>query len=143
MDRHVIANMGAELGATGTVFPADKEIKRFLKQQGREDDFEELVSDKGATYDGEEEINLSKLEPLIAKPSSPGNVVPVADIAGIPIYQSYIGSSANPGYRDFAIAAEMVKGKQVATGVSLDINPTSRQMLTDLVDHSHIASLLQ
>lgn len=143
MDRHVIANMGAELGATGTVFPADKVIKQFLKEQGREEDYTELKADKDATYDMDEVIDLSALEPLIAKPSSPGNVVRVADIAGTPIYQSYIGSSANPGYRDFAVAAEIVKGKHIADAISLDINPTSRQMLTDLVKHSHIASLLQ
>ncbi|PWA10371.1 aconitate hydratase [Pueribacillus theae] len=143
MDRHVIANMGAELGATGTVFPSDEEIKRFLKEQDREEDWIELVADEGASYDIDEEINLSDLEPLIAKPSSPGNVVPVREVAGEPIYQSYIGSSANPGYRDFAIAAEIVKGKQIAEGISFDINPTSRQMLTDLVKESHIASLLQ
>lgn len=143
MDRHVIANMGAELGATGTVFPSDEEIKRFLKEQGRENDWSPLEADDGAAYDIEEELNLSEVVPLIAKPSSPGNVVPVSEISGTPIYQSYIGSSANPGYRDFAIAAEIVKGKQIADGISFDINPTSRQMLTDLVKESHIASLLQ
>lgn len=143
MDRHVIANMGAELGATTSVFPSDEEIRRFLKSQGREHDWIELVADEGAAYDIYEEINLSELEPLIAKPSSPGNVVPVREVAGEPIYQAYIGSSANPGFRDFAIAAEIVKGKQVAEHVSFDINPSSRQVLTDLVKESHIASLLQ
>src|SRR5699024_9293315 len=143
MDRHVIANMGAELGATGTVFPSDDEIKRFLRSQDREEDWIELKADRGATYDYEEEIDLSELEPLIAKPSSPGNVVPVREVAGTPIYQSYIGSSANPGYRDFAIAAEIVKDKTIASGMSFDINPTSRQMLTSLVENFHIASLLQ
>ncbi|MBB2480311.1 aconitate hydratase [Bacillus sp. APMAM] len=143
MDRHVIANMGAELGATGTVFPSDEEIKRFLIEQGRENDWSPLEADEGATYDIDEELNLSEVVPLIAKPSSPGNVVPVSEISGTPIYQSYIGSSANPGYRDFAIAAEIVKGKHIADGISFDINPTSRQMLTDLVKESHIASLLQ
>src|SRR5690625_1545134 len=143
MDRHVIANMGAELGATGTVFPSDKEVKRFLKEQNREEDWIELVADQGATYDIQESLDLSKIEPLIAKPSSPGNVVPVSEVVGTPIYQSYIGSSANPGYRDFAIVAEIVKGRQIADGVSFDINPTSRQMLTDLVKESHIASLLR
>lgn len=143
MDRHVIANMGAELGATGTIFPSDKEIKRFLKEQGRAADWIALSADKGATYDVDETLHLSDLEPLIAKPSSPGNVVPVKEIAGTPIYQSYIGSSANPGFRDFAIVAEMVNGEQIAEGVSFDINTTSRQMLTDLVKESHIASLIQ
>ncbi|MFB4167962.1 aconitate hydratase [Virgibacillus sp. JSM 102003] len=143
MDRHVIANMGAELGATGTVFPSDKEIKRFLKEQDREDDWIELSADKDATYDIYEEIDLSELEPLVAKPSSPGNVVSISELVGTPIYQSYIGSSANPGFRDFAVAAKIVHDKQIADDVSLDINPTSRQMLTDLVKESHIASLLQ
>ncbi|MBR7797549.1 MULTISPECIES: aconitate hydratase [Virgibacillus] len=143
MDRHVIANMGAELGATGTVFPSDKEIKRFLKEQGREDDWIELTADKGASYDLEDEIDFTSLEPLIAKPSSPGNVVPVHELIDTPIYQSYIGSSANPGFRDFAVAAEIVKDKQIAEGVSFDINPTSRQMLQDLVKEGHIANLLQ
>src|SRR5699024_2133463 len=133
MDRHVIANKGAELGATTTVFPSDSEVKRYLKQQNREDDWIELVADEWAAYDIDEEINLSELDPLIAKPSSPGNVVPVSEVAGTPIYQSYIGSSANPGFRDFAIAAEMVKGRKIADGLSFDINPTSRQMLTSLV----------
>ncbi|WP_058306927.1 aconitate hydratase [Gracilibacillus massiliensis] len=142
MDRHVIANMGAELGATATVFPSDKEIKHFLKQQGREEDWIELTADRGAPYDEEEHIDLSKLEPLIAKPSSPGNVVPVKEIAGETIYQSYIGSSANPGYRDFAIASEIVKGKEIAAGISFDINPTSRQLLEQLVENGHIANLL-
>ncbi|HLR74820.1 MAG TPA: aconitate hydratase [Virgibacillus sp.] len=143
MDRHVIANKGAELGATATVFPSDDEIKRYLNQQQRADDWTEIIADKDATYDSYIEINLSELEPLIAKPSSPGNVVPVKEIAGTPVYQSYIGSSANPGYRDFAITAEIVKGRKIASGVSFDINPTSRQMLTNLVKDSHIASLLQ
>lgn len=119
MDRHVIANMGAELGATTTVFPSDDEVKRYMRTQGREDEWQELVADEDATYDIDEEINLSELEPLIALPSSPGNVVPVTEVEGEPIYQSYIGSSANPGYRDFAMAAEIVKGKSVAEGLSL------------------------
>lgn len=143
MDRHVIANMGAELGATGTVFPSDNTVKQFLTGQDRADDWVELSADKGATYDLHEDLNLSDIEPLIAKPSSPGNVVPVSEVEGTPIYQSYIGSSANPGFKDFAIVAEIIKGKQIAEDVSFDINPTSRQMLSDLVKESHIASLLQ
>ncbi|MFD1040060.1 aconitate hydratase [Virgibacillus byunsanensis] len=143
MERHVIANMGAELGATTTVFPSDAEIRKFLTLQHREEDWMELVADEDATYDLYEEINLSELEPLVAKPSSPGNVVPVKEIAGTPIYQSYIGSSANPGYEDFAIAAEIVNGRTIAPSISFDINPTSRQMLTNLVQEFHIASLLK
>lgn len=133
MDRHVIANMGAELGATTTVFPSDEETRRFLRAQGRESDWQELGPDPGARYDLDEVIDLSALEPLIAKPRSPGNVVPVREVAGTEIYQSYLGSSANPGFRDFAIAALMVKGKRVPVNVSFDVNPTSRQLLDQLL----------
>lgn len=132
MDRHVIANMGAELGATTTVFPSDEEVHRFLKSEGRADDWVELRADDDAEYDFYDEIDLSELVPLIAKPTSPGNVVPVSEVEGEPIYQAYIGSSANPGYRDFAVSAKMVEGKRIAHGVSFDINPTSRDLLEDL-----------
>lgn len=142
MDRHVIANMGAELGATATVFPSDEEVKRFLKTEDREDDWVEILADDGAEYDEHEHIDLSKLEPLIAQPTSPDNVVPVTEIAGDSIYQSYIGSSANPGYHDFAIASEIVKGRQIAPATSFDVNPTSRQMLQQLVQNGHVANLL-
>lgn len=134
MDRHVIANMGAELGATATVFPSDQAVKQFLKSQGRSADFREIVADENAQYDENTEINLSELEPLIALPSSPGNVVPVAEVAGREIYQSYIGSSANPGLRDFAIAALIVEGQPVHDRVSFDVNPTSRQMLENMIE---------
>jgi aconitate hydratase len=132
MDRHVIANMGAELGATTTVFPADAAVREFLRTEGRERDFTEITAEPGARYDLEEEIDLRALQPLIAKPTSPGNVVPVRQVAGEPIGQAVIGSSANPGLRDFAIAAAMAKGRQTTPGVSFDINPTSREILQDL-----------
>ncbi|MGH3500066.1 MAG: aconitate hydratase [Nocardioidaceae bacterium] len=132
MDRHVIANMGAELGATTTVFPADEAVRSFLRSQGREDDFSELRAGEDPAYDVEDEIDLSTVEPLIAKPSSPGNVVPVREVAGEAIGQVVIGSSANPGLRDFAIAAAMVQGRQTDDGVSFDVNPTSREGLQDL-----------
>ncbi len=142
MDRHVIANMGAELGATTTVFPSDDEVRRFLKSQGREQDWVELAADAGAGYDVEEEINLSELEPLIAMPSSPGNVRPVREAAGSSIYQAYIGSSANPGYRDFAMAAAIVKNRRLSDRVSFDVNPTSRQILANLVRDGHLLALI-
>lgn len=132
MDRHVIANMGAELGATTTVFPSDDAVRDFLLAEDREDDWSELVADDTATYDIDESIDLSQIEPLIAKPSSPGNVVPVREVDGEQISQVVIGSSANPGLRDFAIAAAMVAGRQTSSGVSFDVNPTSREILTDL-----------
>ncbi len=143
MDRHVIANMGTELGATSTVFPADDEVRRYLRANGREDDFQEILADDDAEYDVTEEIDLSELEPLIAMPSSPGNVVPVREVAGKDVKQAYIGSSANPGYRDFAVVAEMVAGRDVAPDVSLDINPASRQVLENLTRDEHLLSLIQ
>lgn len=143
MDRHVIANMGAELGATTTVFPSDNEVRRFLRSQQRENDWIELKADPGAAYDVTEKIDLSALEPLIAMPSSPGNVVPVREAQGQEIYQAYIGSSANPGYRDFAVAAEIVKDREIHDRVSFDVNPTSRQILENLIRDGHLFSLVR
>lgn len=134
MDRHVIANMGAELGATATVFPADEAVRDFLRAQGRESDFRPLTAGPGA-YEGLEltdRIDLSALEPLVAAPTSPGNVTTVREAAGTPLTQVVIGSSANPGLRDFAIAAAMVRGRQTAPAVSFDVNPTSREILQDM-----------
>jgi len=142
MDRHVIANMGAELGATTTVFPSEEEVRRFLKSQGREQDWTELLADAEASYDEDEQIDLSQLEPLIALPSSPDNVRTVREVAGEPIYQAYIGSSANPGYRDFAVAARMLDGRTAHENVSLDVNPTSRQILENLVRDGHLQALI-
>ncbi len=132
MDRHVIANMGAELGATTTVFPADDAVRQFLRAEGREEDFTELVADPDATYDLTEQIDLSTLEPLVARPTSPGNVVPVREVEGTEIGQAMVGSSANPGLRDFAVAAAIVKGRQTSDAVSFDVNPSSRQIYEDL-----------
>lgn len=142
MDRHVIANMGAELGATASVFPSDETVFDFMRGQKRQKQWRELLADKKATYNKHDEINLSKLVPLIALPSSPGKVVPVRDVAGKDLYQAYVGSSANPGYRDFVISALMVKNKQIPTGISFDINPTSRTILEDLTREGHLAALV-
>ncbi|WP_417887998.1 aconitate hydratase [Zunongwangia sp.] len=143
MDRHVIANMGAELGATTTVFPSDQETKKFLKAQQREEDWVELLPDEGCEYDLHEEINLSQLVPLIALPTSPGNVVPVSEVAGKSISQVVIGSSANPGLRDFWIAGAIVKDKSIDSGVSFDINPTSRQIIQNMIDTGAFANLIK
>lgn len=142
MDRHVIANMGAELGATATVFPSDELVRRYLAGQGREGDWLPLEADKGAVYDLHDEINLSTLVPLIALPSSPGNVVPVTEVVGREIYQAYLGSSANPGFRDFAVSALMVRGKQIHPDVSFDVNPTSRNLLEELARSGLLADLI-
>ena len=132
MDRHVIANMGTELGATTTVFPSDQKIQQFLQSQDREEDWVELVADEGAEYDLYEEIDLAQIEPMIACPSSPGNVVRVQEVAGKEVNQVVIGSSANPGLRDFWIVSAIVKDKVVSDRVSFDVNPTSRQTIENL-----------
>jgi aconitate hydratase len=142
MDRHVIANMCAELGATTSVFPADNAVHDFLRGEDREDDFVKLTQDPDADYNMTDHIELSTVEPLIAKPSSPGNVVAVREVAGTPVSQVVIGSSANPGLRDFAIAAAMLKGWQADHAVSVDINPSSRQIFADLTEMGAIFDLI-
>src|SRR5256886_2301303 len=143
MDRHVIANMGAELGATTSVFPADEQVRAFLDREGRGGDFVPVSADPDASYDVTEEIDLGRLEPLIARPSSPGNVVPVREVAGEPVYQVVVGSSANPGLRDFAVLAAITSGHQAHPQVSMDVNPTSRQILADLTAMGGTLSLIR
>lgn len=142
MDRHVIANMGAELGATATVFPADDAARTYLEAVGRGEQFEAWEADDGASYDLTERIDLSSLEPLIARPSSPGNVVPVAEVIGEEVNQVVVGSSANPGLRDFAVFAEILDGRQADPRVSVDINPTSREVLADLISGGWLGALV-
>ncbi|SMD32799.1 aconitase [Reichenbachiella faecimaris] len=141
-DRHVIANMGTEMGATSTVFPSDERTKEFLSQQGRAKDWVELKADEGATYDLTDHIDLSKVEPMIACPSSPGNVVPVSEVAGKAISQVVVGSSANPGYRDFWMVSQIVKDRQVPANISLDINPSSRQTIQTLTIDGAMGDLM-
>ena len=143
MDRHVIANMGAELGATSTVFPSDRVTHQFLRQQERAEDWQEIIADKDASYDDYEHIDLSTLVPLIACPSSPGNVKPVEEVAGREIYQAMIGSSANPGIRDFAVPALVLQNRKIHENVSLDINPTSRQVLEYLANNGFLGSFIR
>ncbi len=143
MDRHVIANMGAELGATTTVFPSDQAVRDFMVSQRRGGEWKELLADPDAAYDLHEEINLSKLEPLIALPSSPGKVVPVREVEGKEVFQVMVGSSANPGYRDFEMAAKIVDGKKAHDRLSFDIIPTSRQILENLARQGHVERLLK
>ena len=141
-DRHVIANMGTELGATTTVFPSDEITRAFLKQEGREEQWTKLQADEGVTYDKEIEIDLATLEPLIALPGSPGDVVPVREVSGLKVQQVVIGSSANPGLRDFWIVSQIVKGKVISPDVSFDVNPSSRQVLENLTEMGALGSLI-
>ncbi|MDN3523303.1 aconitate hydratase [Halomonas ramblicola] len=143
MDRHVLANMGTEMGATTSVFPSDEVTREFMRSRGREADWTPLAADPGCRYARLEHIDLSALEPLIALPSSPDKVVPVSEVAGEPLYQAYIGSSGNPGFRDFAVVAEIVKGRSVAANVSLDINPSTRQVLAALIAEDHLTALVE
>ena len=142
MDRHVIANMGTEMGATTTVFPSDEVVKQFLAAQSREQDWVELIADDEAAFDLHDEINLSELVPLIACPSSPGNVVPVREVQGRSVNQVVIGSSANPGLRDFWIVGAIVQGRTVDDRVSFDINPTSRQVIENLASTDEFLHLI-
>jgi aconitate hydratase len=143
MDRLVIANMGTEMGATTTVFPSDEETKRFLTAQERADVWVELLADEGATYDKTMVIDLSTLEPLIACPSSPGNIKKVKEVQGLQIHQVVVGSSANPGLRDYSVVSEIVKGKTAPAGISFDINPSTRQIIENLCARGHLAELIK
>jgi aconitate hydratase len=142
-DRHVIANMGAELGATSTVFPSDEVTRFFLNQEERGQDWKELLADHGAHYDATDHMALDDLVPLIALPSSPGKVFPVSEVGGRPISQAVIGSSANPGLRDFWIVSQIVKGRTISSEVSLDINPSSRQKIQDLLKLGAMGELVE
>jgi len=142
-DRMVIGNMGTELGATTTVFPSDGRTRTFLEAQGRGHVWTELRPDEGADYDEETEVDLARVVPLIALPSSPGNVVPVSQVAGTKVDQVLIGSSANSGFRDFLIAAKMLEGRKIHQDTALFINPGSRQILETLVHSGGLLPLIR
>lgn len=141
-DRETIGNMGAELGATSSIFPSDARTRTYLKAQHREEAWSELAPDQDAGYDEYLEIDLGSLESLIACPSSPGNVVPVREVAGIKVDQVIIGSSVNSSYRDLMVSSETLKGKQTHPEVSLHINPGSRQVLQNVAAQNGVLSLL-
>ena len=141
-ERATIANMGAELGATTTVFPSDEVTRAFFKAQGREDDWSELMPDPDAEYDEEISIDLSALHPLAAMPHSPDNVAPVSEKAGIKIDQVAIGSCTNSSYADMMKVAEILDGHTVAPNVSLVISPGSRQVLTILASNGALAKMV-
>lgn len=129
MERATICNMVVETGATTGLFPSDHRTLEWLLAQKREADFVEVTADSGATYDEVEEIDMSSLEPLIAKPHSPGNVVPVAEIEGTSVGQVCVGSSVNSSYEDLARVAGVLRGRQVHPDVDLTVSPGSRQIL--------------
>ncbi|OGW39237.1 MAG: aconitate hydratase [Nitrospirae bacterium GWD2_57_9] len=131
-DRETIGNMGTETGATTSIFPSDKRTREYLIAQGRGEAWVPLAADEGATYDEYAEIDLSKLEPLIAKPSSPGNVVAVREAAGTKVDQVIVGSSVNSSFRDLMVAAKMLEGRRVHPNTSFHVNPGSRQVLENV-----------
>ena len=141
-ERATIANMGAELGATTTVFPSDERTYEFLAARGREADWSPLCADADAVYDEEVEIDLSSLHPMAAQPHSPDNVAPVAGIAGIKVDQVCIGSCTNSSFCDLMRVAGILEGRHVAPDVSLTISPGSRQVLKALAMNGALAKLV-
>lgn len=140
--RATIANMGAELGVTTSVFPSDAVTKQFLAAQGRADDWTELVADRGAAYDDVFEVKLDALEPLMAAPHSPGNVVAVKAMKGTKVNQILIGSCTNGSYRDIRTVALYLKGKHVAEDVEVGIACGSRQVESMLAADGSLAILI-
>ena len=141
-ERATIANMGAELGATTTVFPSDERTRDFFSARGRAGQWVRLEADPDAEYDEEIELDLSSLHPMAAQPHSPDNVVPVSEIAGIKIDQVCIGSCTNSSFCDLMRVAGILDGKRVAPDVSLTISPGSRQVLKALAKNGALAKLV-
>jgi aconitate hydratase len=141
-DRGTICNMVMETGATTGIFPSDEQTWRWLEAQGRESEFAELAADPGAAYDELETIELDELEPLIALPSSPGNVVPVTEAAGTPARQVCVGSSVNSSYEDVAVIAAVLRGRTLPPELDLTVSPGSRQILDMLVRSGVYSELL-
>jgi aconitate hydratase len=142
-DRETIGNMGTELGATSTLFPSDERTRSYMEAQGRGRQWVPIGADDGADYDEHDEIELSTIEPLIACPSSPGNVVPVRDVAGTPVHQSITGSSVNSSFRDLMIVARIMEGRHVNPATSFHINPGSRQVIENVTAQGGALALLR
>ena len=141
-ERATITNMGAELGATTSIFPSDEITRQFLKAQGREKVWQELSADPDATYDDKITIDLSSLEPLIAQPHSPDNVVKATDILGMKVDQVAIGSCTNSSFSDMMKVAHILKGKTVCPQTSLVISPGSKQVLSMLAANGALADMV-
>ncbi|MGO9373084.1 MAG: aconitate hydratase [Syntrophobacteraceae bacterium] len=142
-DRETIGNMGTELGATTSIFPSDENTRAYLEAQGRGGDWVELSADQGAQYDENDEIDLSRVEPLIAKPHSPGNVVPVRDVAGLKVDQVIVGSSVNSSFRDLMVVARILEGRHASAWTSVNVNPGSRQVIENVAARGGVVPLLR
>ena len=140
--RATITNMGAELGATTSIFPSDEVTHEFLKRQQREEDYIPLSADEGCHYDETVEIDLSKLVPLAACPNSPDAVKNVSELSGMKVDQVAIGSCTNSGYEDLMKAAAILKGKKIAHNVSLVVSPGSRQVLMKLIENGTLSTFV-
>ena len=141
-ERATITNMGAELGATGSLFPSDERTREFLRQMGREQDWEPLFADEGSEYDEEMEVDLSSLVPLAAQPHMPDLVVPVAELAGLKVDQVAMGSCTNSSYADLHLVAETLRGRQVSPETDTCMAPGSRQVLSMLASEGSLNDLL-
>lgn len=141
-DRVTITNMGAELGATTSIFPADHMVRRFMRAQGREDQFTELMPDEGCTYDGEIEIDLSQLEPLIACPHQPDNVTTIREVEKKKVQQVLIGGCTNGSYKDIARAALVLEGRHVHEDVSCTCAISSKQIYKQLLRDGYLEMLI-
>lgn len=141
-ERATITNMGAELGATTSIFPSDEVTLEFLKAQHREEDFVEIKADEDADYDEVIKINLSELEPMVACPHSPDNVVKVSQLKGIKVNQVTIGSCTNSSYVDMMKVAKILEGKTIHEDVSLVIGPGSKQVLNMLAENGALAKMI-
>ena len=141
-ERATITNMGAELGATGSLFPSDERTREFLRQMGREEDWEPLYADEGSAYDEEMEVDLSSLVPLAAQPHMPDLVVPVAELAGLKVDQVAMGSCTNSSYADLHLVAETLHGRQVCPETDTCMAPGSRQVLSMLAAEGSLNELL-
>ena len=141
-ERASITNMGAEMGATTSIFPADEQVRKFLKAEKREEDFTEILPDADAEYDGEMELNLSELVPLCACPHQPDNVIPLKDVEKKKVQQVFIGSCTNSSYSDIAKAALVFKGRHVNEDVSCTCAISSKQIYKLLMRDGYIEMLL-
>lgn len=140
--RSTITNMGAELGVTTSIFASDEQTRKFLAAQKREHDYQFLAADPDAEYDHVIEIDLAELEPLAACPSSPDNVKPISDIAGIETYQVAIGSCTNSSYADLMMVADILKGRRIDKMVEFAIAPGSREVLKMLAENGALADMI-
>jgi len=141
-ERATITDMGAELGATSSIFPSDQNTRAFLAAQGREEDWRPLSADPDAAYDEMIVLNLAEIEPLVACPHSPDNVVRVRDVAGLPVDQVCVGSCTNSSVVDLQMVAAILKGKKVSPGMSFSVSPGSKQALTMIASSGALTDLI-